>query len=198
VTWAGVAVTRSSRGAGSRSWRVGLPFLAGAAILLVLALGTGRAGWAVAAAGVGCWGALWVWGAARAARGAARKAAAPEYVAPGLGEAVVLGRARRGLRRGVLCASQEALLWVPGAAADVARPGRRVALGGLEATGHAPRVLAAFADLVSYRSLAGVYGEGTLTLELRDGTTVVLRPRDPELLVLLGGAFSASDDGHDE
>lgn len=153
---------------------------------------TGQAGWAVVAAVVGFWGALWVWGASRASRSAAREAAAPPYHSPGLGEAVVLGRVRRGLRGGVLCATTEALVWVRGAGPDVGRPGRRVALGGLQASGHVPAVLVAFADLDSYRTVAGVFGEGTLTLRTGDGRTVRLRPRDPEVFVLLGEAIGAA------
>ncbi len=132
-------------------------------------------------------------GASRASRSSAREAAAPAYSAPGPGEAVVLGRARRGLRGGVLCATAEALVWVKGAGPDIGRPGTRVALGGLEASGHAPALLVAYADLVSYRSVAGVFGEGALTLRASDGRATKLRLRDPEVFVLLGEAVGDRD-----
>jgi len=185
----------------SPPWRIGLPFIAGALILVVMGVVRGERFFLLGAAFVLTWGALWVWGAARAGRDQAKVVSAPAFRAPRDGEAVVLGRATRGpLRRtGVLCAGVEALLWVPGDLSAVGRIGQVLPLGALTASGREVRTVIAFEDLASYRMVAGVFAGDRLTLRRRERGAVDLRLRDPEASALLLEAFAAlTGDGDDD
>jgi hypothetical protein len=183
----------------SPPWRIGLPFIAGALILGAMGVVRGERFFLLGAAFVLTWGALWMWGAARAGRDQAKVVSAAAFQVPEPGEAVVLGRATRGpLRRaGVLCAGVEALLWVPGDLSGVGRIGQVLPLGALTAGGREVRTVIAFEDLASYRMVAGVFAGDRLTLRRWDHGAVDLRLRDPETFALLLETFAAFTGGGD-
>jgi hypothetical protein len=165
-------------------WRVGLPFAAGAALLVLGGLIGGRLP-VIPLVLLVALGALWTYGAWRA-QGADRelKATGP-VVAPGAGQWLVVGRARRGLRRGFLVASTEELLWVPA-------PPEPWSSNSLVETPAQARAWPLFplAAVETFSAAFGAFGGAHFTLNLGGGRVLRLKVEDDVGAVVLLGLLA--------
>ncbi len=162
-------------------WKIAIPFAVFCMIVLIQYCFSKEPLALVAVFIAAAMGTVWTYGAWTVCRDAKRQCRSAVPHRPRLGEGSVISRARIGgifNPVGYLLATDNALVWVPWR--EGVKTGDTIVLD----TGSSANIVAAFKDIVRFRSKAGIFGGETLTFFFDSGSCR-LRLLDPEGLTNL-------------